>query len=118
MSTTSEPPVKMTVSQFQGVALWSWDLNVDNCAICRNHIMDLCIECQAAVATPAPSSRADNKPDKNKMVATTMTECPVAWGECNHAFHKHCIQKWLQTRKVCPLDNKGWTYQDLKAAPK
>ena len=23
------------------------DIVVDNCAICRNHIMDLCIECQA-----------------------------------------------------------------------
>ena len=27
--------------------MWSWDIVVDNCAICRNHIMDLCIECQA-----------------------------------------------------------------------
>jgi hypothetical protein len=25
----------------------SWDIVVDTCAICRNHIMDLCIECQA-----------------------------------------------------------------------
>jgi len=24
------------------VALWAWDIVVDNCAICRNHIMDLC----------------------------------------------------------------------------
>ena len=24
------------------MALWAWDIVVDNCAICRNHIMDLC----------------------------------------------------------------------------
>lgn len=27
------------------------DIVVDNCAICRNHIMDLCIECQANQAS-------------------------------------------------------------------
>lgn len=25
------------------MALWAWDIVVDNCAICRNHIMDLCM---------------------------------------------------------------------------
>ncbi|XP_077908811.1 E3 ubiquitin-protein ligase RBX1 isoform X3 [Ictidomys tridecemlineatus] len=26
---------------WNAVALWAWDIVVDNCAICRNHIMDL-----------------------------------------------------------------------------
>ena len=33
------------------VALWAWDIVVDNCAICRNHIMDACtlpMRCDAA----------------------------------------------------------------------
>lgn len=103
MSTTDKK-VTMTVKSVKAVGAWSWDLNVDNCAICRNHIMDLCIECQAATpSNTAPSATASTKLD-----------CPVAWGACNHAFHRHCIQKWLQTRKVCPLDNKAWSYQELK----
>ena len=35
------------VKKWNAVALWAWDIHVDNCAICRNHIMDQCIECQS-----------------------------------------------------------------------
>jgi RING-box protein 1 len=33
---------KFEVKKWNAVALWAWDIVVDNCAICRNHIMDLC----------------------------------------------------------------------------
>ena len=39
--------LSLQVKKWSAVALWAWDIQVDNCAICRNHIMDLCIECQA-----------------------------------------------------------------------
>lgn len=62
------------------MALWSWDIQVENCAICRNHIMDLCIECQA------------NQSNTSAAVVGQDEECSVAWGKCNVLLFKSIIR--------------------------
>ena len=84
---------KVSIKSWKGVALWAWDSKADTCAICRENIMDLCIECQA---------------NQNSEACQT---CEPVWGVCNHTFHFHCITRWLKTRNVCPLCNQEWEYQ-------
>ena len=68
----------------------------DQCAICRNILGDLCLECQA-------EGRSDNA-------------CKVAIGSCGHTFHYHCITRWLESgRTMCPLDNIAWDCKSVES---
>lgn len=92
----SKEEKRFKVRKWSAIALWAYDITVDNCAICRNHIMDKCIECQSFQET------------------TDIEEnCTIAWGKCSHVFHTHCISRWLNTRQVCPLDNRTWEFKKI-----
>ncbi|XP_019059059.1 PREDICTED: anaphase-promoting complex subunit 11-like [Tarenaya hassleriana] len=41
-------------------------------------------------------------------------DCPLIWGACNHAFHLHCILKWVnsQTGQAhCPMCRREWQFK-------
>jgi RING-box protein 1 len=71
---------------------WNLDTINDECPICRNTILETCVECS-------------NVTDSN---------CISIMGECSHVYHLHCIEKWTKTKNVCPLDNKKWEYKKPK----
>ncbi|VUZ43447.1 unnamed protein product [Hymenolepis diminuta] len=86
------------IRKWDACSVWSWDVIHDTCVICRNAMMSPCIHCQAKVGI--------NSPDE---------VCAVAWGICNHAYHLHCINRWLESspNSRCPLDNSEWEFSRI-----
>ena len=73
-STTAAGGKMFALKKWNGVSMWSWDVECDTCAICRVQVMDACLRCQA-----------ENKHD----------DCVVVWGDCNHCFHNCCMSLWV-----------------------
>lgn len=84
--------MKMTVQKVRVVAAWTWDAGDDACGICRNAFDGCCPDC--------------NVPGDM---------CPIAWGECSHAFHLHCISKWIAAQPAgqhkCPMCRRPWKFE-------
>src|SRR4051794_40858137 len=47
LTCTGKRGKRFELKKWNAVAMWTWDIGVDTCAICRNNIMDMCIEAQA-----------------------------------------------------------------------
>jgi RING-box protein 1 len=75
-------------------------INIKNedCAICRNPLLNKCIECQV------------NNEKSNSIKGCTSYGYHQfsVLGCCGHGYHRCCINKWCETRNVCPLDNEEW----------
>lgn len=95
-STAPTNTYNIEIKNWSAYVMWSWDIKIENCAICRNGIGEPCIEC----------------------VANPDTSCNISWGACNHAYHTHCINRWLKTRNVCPMDNQTWELTRISDASK
>ena len=66
------------------IAFWTWNIETKECNICRNHIMNSCVECINS---------------KNKAVNES---CKVVTGKCGCSFHYHCINNWSKSNSKCP----------------
>ncbi|GAB2293289.1 ubiquitin-protein ligase Anaphase Promoting Complex [Dionaea muscipula] len=76
---------------WHAVASWTWDAQDETCGICRMAFDGCCPDCKL------PGD-----------------DCPLIWGQCNHAFHLHCILKWVNSKGPeahCPICRREWQFK-------
>ncbi|KAG9393251.1 APC/C catalic core Apc11 [Carpediemonas membranifera] len=82
--------MKIEVKDWHTVAKWKWLKSEDSCGICQMPFEMACPKCTI------PGD-----------------DCPVALGKCSHAFHIHCIMKWLENgRTECPLCRQPFEFDN------
>ncbi|GMP39757.1 hypothetical protein CsSME_00010467 [Camellia sinensis var. sinensis] len=78
------------ICRWHSVASWTWGAQDETCGICRTAFDGCCPDCKF------PGD-----------------DCPLIWGACNHAFHLHCILKWVNSQTPqaqCPMCRGEWQY--------
>ncbi|XP_033103407.1 RING-box protein 2-like [Anneissia japonica] len=88
-----------TLKKWNIVAMWSWDVECDTCAICRVQVMgeELKMHWYSTLV-------------KHNHVYFFSV---VVWGECNHSFHNCCMSLWVKQNNRCPLCQQEWTVQRI-----
>jgi len=81
---------RATLKKWTAAAMWSYNLPNDKCSICRSQLDEWCIACEVAQTND-------------------IRECPVATGDCNHTFHRHCVVQWLKSHANCPVCAQAWS---------
>lgn len=87
--------MKIEAKKIHCVFAWSWDIPGD----CQDGTQgpseeDVCGICRVSYNGTCPNCKFPGD------------DCPLVIGDCNHNFHVHCIQQWLDTptaKGLCPM---------------
>lgn len=86
--TTESPKIDIELVNWSPYAFWRFKTTSTECPICREHYETGCLTCLT------------------ENTIKTNFECHISQSKCGHAFHKHCIDKWIQTKGkycLCPV---------------
>ena len=81
--------MSVEIIEWNELVSWNWDLVEDFCGFCQSSLDSCCANC----SIPGDS-------------------CPPIVGKCGHAFHKHCLEQWLEKQNTCPACRKEWLTED------
>jgi len=90
---------QIIIKKFNAVAKWTQgDGMHTHCAICRNNLMDLCIEAHGC----------------GKGCDEQNGTCLIAVGQCQHHFHNCCLSRFLKDHSTCPAcGGRDWVLHHL-----
>ena len=104
--------------RWHGVGSWTWDAHDETCGICRMAFDGCCPDCKLP-GDDCPLSKSlfidtyFNFLFYVMMISNLMAY--AVWGACNHAFHLHCILKWVNSQTPqahCPMCRREWQFKE------
>lgn len=66
---------------------WKWNLDEEICGICQQGFDQMCPKC------------------------THPFECKPCIGVCDHTYHVHCLNDWINKKKFCPMCRVRWEFK-------
>ncbi|URD97975.1 ring-box protein [Musa troglodytarum] len=105
-SSSSKKPKRFEIKKWNAVALWAWGIECQ-----ANQASATSEECTVAWVWPIYPIESKPLGANFRSFSNCIQHALLEIGVCNHAFHFHCISRWLKTRQVCPLDNSEWEFQ-------
>ena len=108
------------ILSWNAVGMWNWTLETDTCAICKNRLLEECIECQARISMDLTSSSSSSSSSSStttikKQQQQHAINCFPVVGRCQHGYHQHCIDRWHNNSAgrggggtACPYCQQPW----------
>ena len=81
---------KIVLESWKMPAVYAPKAANDNCSICHNMLTEKCAPCLE---------------NSSNIIEIT---CNVVMGQCGHALHGHCMDRYSKDAKICPVDQTPW----------
>jgi len=78
------------------------DLQIENYDkhLSKKKLLNECTICKRFILEPSYDSITNNR--------NIVHESDITIGKCGHMYHSDCINSWLKTNNICPIDKVAW----------